>query len=64
MFLIYISDAVAYGGSVGIMLYKVLGQADISKLQFFRYFSYAMSATCVVFLAISGSYFLRRAKKR
>lgn len=62
VFLIYISDAVAYAGSVGIVLYKVLGQADISKLQFFRYFSYAMSATCVAFLAISGSYFLRRAK--
>ncbi len=63
VFLIYISDAVAYAGSVGIVLYKVLGQADISKLQFFRYFSYAMSAACVVFLAISGSYFLRRAKR-
>jgi hypothetical protein len=62
VFLIYLSDAVAYGGSVGIVLYKVLGQADISKLQFFRYFSYAMSAVCVVFLAVSGSYFLRRAR--
>jgi hypothetical protein len=62
VFLIYISDAVAYGGSVGIVLYKVLGQADISKLQFFRYFSYAMSGVCVAFLAISGSYFLRHAR--
>jgi len=62
VFLIYVSDAVAYGGSVGIVLYKVLGQADISKLQFFRYFSYAMSIVCVLFLAISGSYFLRRAR--
>src|SRR5437588_12678790 len=55
VFLIYISDAVAYGGSVGIVLYKVLGQADISKLQFFRYFSYAMSAVCIAFLSLSGS---------
>ena len=62
VFLIYVSDAVAYGGSVGIVLYKTLGQADISKLQFFRYFSYATSAACVLFLAISGAYFLRRAK--
>jgi hypothetical protein len=62
VFLIYVSDAVAYGGSVGIVLYKVLGQADISKLQFFRYFSYSMSAVCVLFLALSGSYFLRRAR--
>jgi hypothetical protein len=62
VFLIYLSDAVAYGGSVGIVLYKVLGQGDVSKLQFFRYFSYAMSAVCVVFLALSGTYFLRRAR--
>ncbi len=62
VFLIYISDAVAYGGSVGIVLYKTLGQADISKLEFFRYFSYAMSAVCLVFLIVSGRYFLRRAR--
>jgi hypothetical protein len=62
VFLIYVSDAVAYGGSVGIVLYKTVGQAEVSKLQFFRYFSYAMSAVCVVFLAISGGYFLRRAR--
>ncbi len=62
VFLIYVSDAVAYGGSVAIVLYKTLGQAAISKLQFFRYFSYVTSAVCLVFLAISGSYFLRRAR--
>jgi hypothetical protein len=62
VFLIYVSDAVAYGGSVAIVLYKVLGQADISKLVFFRYFSYVMSAACVLLLAISGAYFLRRAR--
>jgi hypothetical protein len=64
VFLIYVSDAVAYGGSVLVVLYKTLGQADISKLQFFRYFSYATSVTCLVALAISGRYFLRRAPRR
>ncbi len=63
VFLIYVSDAVAYTGSVGVVLYKTLGQADISKLQFFRYFSYAMSGACLVALAISGRYFLRRARR-
>jgi len=63
VFLIYVSDAVAYGGSVAVVLYKNLGQADISKLQFFRYFSYAMSITCVVALAVSARYFLRRAQE-
>jgi hypothetical protein len=63
VFLIYVSDAVAYGGSFGIVLYKTLGQANISKLQFFRYFSYTTSVVCVVCLATSARYFLRRAKR-
>lgn len=63
VFLIYVSDAVAYGGSVAIVLYKTLGQASISKLQFFRYFSYATSAGCLVLLATSGRYFLGRAAR-
>jgi hypothetical protein len=64
VFLIYVSDAVAYSGSVAIVLYKTLGQAAVSKLQFFRYFSYATSAVCSVFFSISGVYFLRRAKRQ
>lgn len=47
---------------VGLCTVEVL--ADISKLQFFRYFSYVMSIVCVLFLAISGGYFLRRARTR
>ncbi|TMQ06534.1 MAG: hypothetical protein E6J91_37750 [Deltaproteobacteria bacterium] len=61
VFLIYVSDGVAYGGSVVAQLYKALGQASMSKLDFFRYFSYATSAVCLVFFAISAGYFLRRA---
>ena len=63
VFLIYISDAVAYGGSVGILLYKTLGQASISKLQFFRYFSYATCLACAVCFVFSGRYFLRHARR-
>jgi hypothetical protein len=63
VFLIYVSDAVAYGGSVGIVLYKTLGQASVSKLQFFRYFSYATCLACVVCLVVSGRYFLRHARR-
>jgi hypothetical protein len=62
VFLIYLSDAVAYGGSVLVVLYKNVGQANISALQFFRYFSYATSGICIVALAISGRYFLRQAR--
>jgi hypothetical protein len=64
VFLIYVSDSVAYSGSVGVHLYKALGQANMSKLQFFRYFSYLTSAICLVLFAISGGYFLRRAQRR
>lgn len=62
VFLIYVSDAVAYSGSVAIVVYKVLGQGDISKLEFFRYFSYATSIVCTLFFSISCIYFLRRAR--
>jgi hypothetical protein len=62
VFLIYVSDAVAYGGSVGLVLYKVFGQAKTSKLEFFRYFSYVASIVCTVFFSICGVYFVRRAR--
>lgn len=62
VFLIYVSDGVAYSGAVAVVLYKTLGQAAVSKLQFFRYFSYATSIVSSVFFTISGVYFLRRAR--
>jgi hypothetical protein len=62
VFLIYVSDGVAYPGTVVVMAYKALGQANISKLQFFRYFSYTTSVVCVLGFLITGPYFLRRAR--
>ncbi len=62
VFLIYFSDAIAYGGSVGIVLYKTLGQSATSKLQFFRYLSYVTSVVSIVCLATSGRYFLKRVR--
>jgi hypothetical protein len=64
VFLIYVSDAVAYGGSVAVNLYKALGQAEMSKLQFFRAMSYATSAVCTMFFVLSAMYFGRRATAR
>jgi hypothetical protein len=63
VFLIYVSDAVAYGGSVAIVIYKTVGQAEISKLEFFRYFSYATSIVCTVFFTVAARYFLSRARR-
>lgn len=62
VFLIYISDAVAYGGSVFIVLYKQLGEPDTSWLQFFRGFSYVTSAVCTLALIASALYFARKSK--
>ncbi len=62
VFLIYISDAVAYGGSVVAVLYKQLGEPQTSWLQFFRGFSYLTSAVCTIALLASATYFLRRTK--
>ena len=62
VFLIYLSDAIGYGGSIGIVLYKELGQPDISMLEFFRYFSYTTAVVCAAGFAASGAYFMRRSR--
>lgn len=64
VFLIYVSDAFAYGGSVALVLYKMLGQASMSKLDFFRSFSYVTSVVTSSCLVASGLYFLRRTRQR
>ena len=61
VFLIYISDAVAYGGSVLAVLYKQLGEPQTSWLAFFRGFSYLTSAVTTTCLVGSALYFLRGA---
>ena len=60
VFLIYVSDAVAYGGSVGLLLYKELGQPTLSTLSFFRAFSYVTCAVTTACLLASAVYFRRR----
>lgn len=64
VFLIYVSDAVAYGGSVGIVLYKTLGQAELPYLDFFRVFSYATFAVTGVCLVLAAGYFLGKAPSK
>jgi hypothetical protein len=56
-FLIYVTDAFGYLGSVSLMLYKDLGQAELSWLEFFTGFSYVTSITCTVLYLISTVYF-------
>ncbi len=58
-FLIYVTDAAGYAGSVALMLYKNFGQAELSWLEFFVAASYITSASCTVLYLISMFYFWR-----
>ncbi len=58
-FMIYLSDAFGYVGSVGIMLYKTFGQSGLSWLDFFIQFSYITSIVCGGSLVFSYFYFIR-----
>lgn len=63
VFAIYLADAIGYTGSVGMQLYKDLGQAEMSRLGFFRNFSYFMSLFGAVLLTGSCLYFMRYARR-
>lgn len=56
-FLIYIADSFGYLSSVGVLLYKNFGQADISWYQFFINFSYLITFIGVGLTLISLYYF-------
>jgi MFS family permease len=56
-FLIYVTDAFGYLGSVSLMLYRTFGQPDLSWLNFFISFSYITSAICAVCFTFSMFYF-------
>lgn len=62
VFAIYIADAIGYSGSVGIQLYKDLGQPALSRLEFFREYTYFTSSLGTILLAGSCIYFLRKSR--
>jgi hypothetical protein len=62
-FLIYVSDAFGYLGSVALLLYKEFGQPNLSWLEFFTGFSYFTSALCVVCFVASLGYFVVRTRR-
>lgn len=59
-FLIYIADSFGYLSSIGVLLYKNFGNADISWFDFFTGFSYLTSILGVLLTIISMIYFLRK----
>jgi len=62
-FMIYVADAFGYLGSVGVVLYKNFGQADLSWLNFFIASAYVLSATGVVAMLASIRFFSRKHKQ-
>ncbi len=60
VFAIYLCDAVGYTGSVALKLFKDLGEADLSHLEFAIGLSYVTAALTVVLLTVSCVFFVRR----
>lgn len=60
-FMIYVTDAFGYLGSVVVLLYKSFGEPQQSGLDFFITFSYATAIFCSICFALSLAYFGRRA---
>lgn len=56
-FLIYLADAFGYLGSVGVLLYKELGQPNLSWLEFFIHAGYAMAGLGSILMLASILYF-------
>ena len=57
VFAIYVADAIGYSGAICVLLSKDLLAADVSRLEFFRYFTYMMSILGMVLLIASCCYF-------
>lgn len=56
-FMIYVTDAFGYLGSVALLLYKNFGQSELSWLDFFVGFSWATFGVCSLCFIGSMSYF-------
>lgn len=61
-FLIYLTDAFGYLGSVALLLYKNFGQASLSWLDFFVGFCWVTSIVCTASFAASMAYFAAKTR--
>lgn len=59
VFAIYLADSIGYTGSIAVQVYKDFAGKSVSRLDFFRSFSYFLSILGVVALVASAAYFLR-----
>ena len=62
VFGIYLADAVGYTGSVGLMVLKDLIASDMSRIAFFKSFTWVMAGVGTLCLLVSCFYFLRHAE--
>lgn len=62
-FLIYVTDAFGYLGSVGLLLFKTFGTPELSWLDFFVGFSYATALVCTALFAVSLLWFVRATRR-
>lgn len=59
VFAIYVMDAIGYTGSIGLQLYKDLGQSEATRYEFFRGLTLFLSVLGTVALVASCLFFLR-----
>jgi hypothetical protein len=64
VFAIYVADALGYTGSVGVQLYKDLAQGAVSRFDFMKSFTYALSLAGTLLLLLSCLYFARLSARR
>lgn len=63
-FLIYVSDALGYTGSLGVYFYKNFFEADLSWLEFFVRISYMISVAIVLFSLLTMVMVQRKCKRK
>ena len=63
VFAIYVADAIGYTGSVGIQLYKDLAAGEMSRLVFFKGYTWFMTFLGAFCLVASCFYFLGKTSK-
>ncbi len=61
-FMIYVTDAFGYLGSICVNLYKYYGAKELSWLQFFVGFSYLTAALCTACFVAAAVYFARKSR--
>ncbi len=61
-FLIYVADSVGYVGSMGVLIYRNFGQANMSWLKFFMSTGYVLSIAGSILITLSLFYFIRKHK--